>query len=253
MRHYLLFALLLLGSATSTATTLVAGCGGSIPPYVIPQNDRGMALDILRQALATQGYQLNFRYASNEQLTTSFNAGELDIACISNATVSPSAYFSSQPLMVLHNIAISLNDDNLTLDNMAQLSKYRINAFNYATRFLPAEYAAAVASSPEYKESSEQIQQIYALFHRQTQVIVLDQTIFRYFLSQVRRKNPNDQALQLSYRYHNLFAPNYYYAAFHSAAIRDAFDEGLRILKDSGDYEKLMAGYERMLAGYLFR
>ncbi|WP_430460614.1 substrate-binding periplasmic protein [Thalassolituus sp. LLYu03] len=253
MRKTLLLLATLLLPGFASATTLIAGCGNSIPPYVLPQNDRGMALDVLRHALATQGYQLDFSYDSNANNVKAFNAGKIDITCISNSATSPDAYFSAQPLMVLHNMAISLAENGSGLASINDLSNYRVIGFNLAHKFLPAPYADAVSKSPEYKEEAEQIKQVEALFRGTTDVIVMDQTVFRYFLSKLRRSNPSDSSLRREYRYSNLFQPTYYYASFHSAAIRDAFDDGLKILKDSGDYEKLMAGYDKMLADYLFR
>lgn len=247
-----LLLLALFSAVTRADSTVVVGCGNSIPPYVIRQNDRGMMLDVLRQSLATQGYALQVRYHTNAEGVDAFNHGELDILCISNAAASPGAYFSAQPLMKFQNIAVSLAERNIDLSEISQLKHYRVNGFNYATRLLPRDYADSVALSPHYEEYADQREQVASLFDRHADVIILDQTIFRYFLSQLRRANPGDPSLSERYRYHNLFEPAYYYAAFHSESLRDAFDEGLTVIRESGEYHSMMDTYQKMLADYLF-
>lgn len=236
-----------------TADAVRVGCGGSIPPYVIRQNDRGIVLDILRRAMQTQNKTIDVRYDNNSNNVTAFNKGELDIACITSASASPDALFSRQPLIVFHNVAISLSSRKVSLSGISSLGDYRIDAFNLASRLLPGNFAAEAARSPAYRELAEQKKQVEALFRGDTDVIILEQTIFRYFLSQLRRNDPNNATYQQAYQYHDLFPPTYYYAAFHSKQLRDSFNMGMGILIDSGEQDKILQSYERLLADYLIR
>lgn len=236
-----------------SAESVRVGCGDSIPPYVIRQNERGIVLDILRRALQTQNKTINVSYNSNANNIAAFNKGELDIACITSTSASPGALFSRQPLIVFQNVAISLSKRNLSLTDIPSLGDYRITAFNLASQLLPDNFAAEAARSPAYKELAEQQKQVEALFNGQTDVIILEQTIFRYYLSQLRRNHPNSPVYQQQYQYHDLFEPTYYYAAFHSKQLRDAFDIGMEILIDSGEQDKILQRYERLLADYLIR
>ncbi len=233
------------------AEILVVGCNGYIPPYVIQQNDRGIILDILRAALSSQGYQLKISYGNNTDNVHAFNEGMLDVACISNVNASPEAYFSSQPLLEMQNLAVILDTPEVTINSVADLSRYRVSAFNNATHLLTAPYAAAVSRSPQYTEYSDQSRQVASLFSHQSDVLILDQTIFRYYLSQLRRLSPNDTRLHSQYRFRRLFDSYYYYIAFHSEAVRNAFDEGLRIIRENGDYQHIMESYQKLLADYL--
>ncbi len=242
-----------LSASAQSADSVRVGCGNSIPPYVIRQNDRGIVLDILRRALQTQNKTIDVRYDNNTNNVIAFNKGELDIACITSLTASPNALFSRQPLIVFHNIAISLSSRKVSLTDVSSLGNYSITAFNLASQLLPDNFAAEAARSPAYRELAEQQKQVEALFNGETDVIILEQTIFRYYLSQLRRNYPNNPVYQQPYQYHDLFTPTYYYAAFHSKQLRDAFDIGMDILIDSGEQDKILQSYERLLADYLIR
>ena len=71
MRVMLLFFFLLLSGAwlpLSAATVVQIGCSLSIPPYVIPNNDRGIMLDLLRRSLANADLTLQLEYNSNHKI-----------------------------------------------------------------------------------------------------------------------------------------------------------------------------------------
>ena len=249
----LLLLLLLSVTAPSYAETrLLVGCSLSVPPYVIRQNDRGITLDLMRRSLANAGLGMQMHYDSNAANIDSFNQGKLDALCITNATATPSAYFSTLPLMSFHNVAISLESSKAELKRMADLSNYRVQGFSMASRLLPVEFAAAVQQSPAYVEQADQMEQVRALFLGETDVVVMEQTIFRYFLSQLRRADPDNRAYHATYRYAELFEPTEYHAAFRSEHLRNRFDLGFRELQESGELQKIILSYEKLLADYLF-
>lgn len=244
---------LFLFSSHLWAESLVLGCGNSQPPYVIPQNDRGIALELMKRIMSAQGYQLSTQYDSTSILVKRFNNREIDILCVANPTVTPNAYFSTSPLMVFHNEAISLSKNNIELSSISQLSQYRVGAFNFARRLAPEPFADSVSKSPEYREYPLQEQQVADLYSGKVDVIIIDRMIFRYFLSKLRRANPGDQTLKAAFTSHPLFHPTRHYAAFHSEGIRDAFDMGMKDMHKSGEYDRVINSYEKLLSDYLFR
>lgn len=256
MRLLLWLSFLLLSGAwlpLSAATVVQIGCSLSIPPYVIPHNDRGIMLDLLRRSLANSGLSLHLEYNSNHSNADDFNQGRLDGLCITNRQATPTAFFASAPLVSFQNVAITLEERNLQLSNISDLGQYRVQAFSLARQLLPAEFAATVSAAPLYLEQGDQIEQVRALFAGETDVIVMEQTVFRYFLSQLRRQNPTGPAASKRYRYIILFPPTEYYPAFRTAALRDQFDQGFQQLHDSGEEQRIIQSYEQLLADYLFR
>lgn len=232
---------------------ILVGCSLSIPPYVIRQNDRGITLDLLRRSLANAGLEMRMRYDSNAANLEAFRRGELDALCITNAESTPTAYFSARPLMSFRNFAVTLEASDISLSGVADLSRYRVQGFSLASRLLPAEYAEAVAQSPDYREQADQMQQVRALFNGETDVIVMEQTIFRYFLSQLRRSEPDNPSYHAPHRYTELFPVTHYHAAFRSDSLRDRFDQGFLQLQQSGEQQQIINSYEQLLADYLFR
>lgn len=257
MKTILLFALLCTISVPSAALTpgqtVTIGCSLSVPPFIIHQNNRGITLDLLRQSLAYEGIRLQLQYASNEDNVRAFNAGEIDGLCIGNPDTSPAGHFSTLPLVTFHNVAISLFRNYISLNSIDDLSRYRVQGFSMARHFLPAGYASAVESSPHYEEQPDQAEQVRALFSGTTDVIVMERTTFRYFLSQLRRQDPANLSTHQAYRMAELFTPTTYHAAFRSADLRDRFDRGFRQLTDSGEAAQISSSYETLLADYLFQ
>ncbi len=232
---------------------VLVGCSLSVPPYVIRQNHRGITLDLLRQALAHTGLSMRMHYDSNEANVDAFNQGRLDALCITNRASTPNAFFSAQPLMTFRNVAISLESRDIGLVGMNDLSRYRVQGFSLASRLLPDDFSAAVAKAPSYVEQADQMEQVRALFRDETDVVVMEYTIFRYFLSQLRRAEPENRAYQQPYRHAELFRPTEYHAAFRSEVIRDRFDAGHRQLKASGEEQRITDAYQQLLDDYLFR
>ena len=75
--------------AESSQTQVNIGCTITAPPYVIKENNRGIILDIMREALANQGIETNFSYANNSQSVKDFSNGDLDALCMTRGTVAP--------------------------------------------------------------------------------------------------------------------------------------------------------------------
>jgi len=253
MYYRLLTYIVLLLPAHAGAQTLRLGCGNSLPPYVIEQNNRGIALELMRRAMETQGYELTYHYGSNRQLAEEFSQGELDVLCVSSPELSSSAYFSAEPLMILQNEAVSLQSSNIRLTDISQLSQYRLGSFILATKLLPYPFAEAARQSPHYHEYLDQQQQVADLYAGTLQVIIIDRMIFRYYMSRLRRSSPQDQRLKAALAFQSLFPSNPFNAAFHQPEIRDSFDRGIRQLRDSGEYGRIVQSYSRMLDDYLFQ
>ncbi len=256
MRVVLLFSFLLLSGVwlpLSAATVVQIGCSLSVPPYVIPNNDRGIILDLLRRSLANAGLSLNLQYSSNHQNANDFNQGKLDGLCRSNIQATPTAFFASAPLITFQNVAISLEERSLPLTTISDLQHYRVQGFSLARQLLPAEFGTAVSNAPLYLEQGDQIEQVRALFAGETDVIVMEKTVFRYFLSQLRRQNPTGPAAAKGYRYAELFPPTDYYSAFRTATLRNQFDQGFEQLRASGEDQRIIKSYEQLLDDYLFR
>lgn len=60
------------------ATPLKVGVSFAIPPYVIESNQRGIELDLLKEAFAGSGYEPSFEFLPLERTFRLFESGKLD-------------------------------------------------------------------------------------------------------------------------------------------------------------------------------
>jgi len=232
--------------------TITMGTGISMPPYVIAEANRGIAVDIFRAAMEEEGVKVEVDYNDNATLLDAFNDKALDVIFVANRETAPDTYFSDSPLVVFHNFAIALEQTDVKLEQIRDLRYYRIGAFRLASRLLPAPYGASADQSPDYREYSQQLEQVRGLFNKDREVLVMDQTIFRYYLSQLRRQNPGSGLYRQSYKYYDLFPKSRYFAVFHNEEYRDAFNRGMEKIRKSGRYERILRAYQALLSDYLF-
>ncbi|WP_157729750.1 substrate-binding periplasmic protein [Bacterioplanes sanyensis] len=241
---------MLLLSAPVAADSVVFAAGNSMPPYVIPGTQNGIALERVRAALTLQNLQLQVLFGSNSENLTAFQSGAADAILIAIKD-SPETYTSSQPIMTLRNVAISLKPR--TLQQISDLARYRVGAFSLASQLLPQPFAETVQRSPSYKEYPRQIEQVRALFANEQDVLIMERTIFRYFFSQLRQQDPANPVYQQPPIYYELFPHSRYFAGFRDPQLRDQFDLGLQQLQRQGDYDAIRTRYEQLMDDYLLR
>ena len=83
--------------------TITLGSGISMPPYVIADKDRGIAVDVFRAAMAEENIQVALRYGGNDEVLQAFMNKRVDGVFVGKPEQFPEAYFSALPLIVFHN------------------------------------------------------------------------------------------------------------------------------------------------------
>jgi polar amino acid transport system substrate-binding protein len=184
------------------------GTSLSIPPYVITHNNSGITLDLTREALAVSGLDSDVHYGSNAQNIDDFNQGKLNALLVTQPQLTPNAFFSSEPVMIFHNVVITLKRADHNIEKVSDLAGLRIGAFSLAKQLLPKPFAISVDLAPSYSEYTQQIEQVESLYNGDRDVIIMDRLIFRYYLSKLRHKNPPDVRYQASYTAVELFEPS---------------------------------------------
>lgn len=235
-----LFLFCLSMSAFSQATNMIElTVGLTKPPFVIendPKNS-GIQLELIKAIFAEEKQTVRFSHMS---LVRSFASTE---KWHSDGIITlPSGYqhenvFVSAPYISYQNVIISLKENDLSINTLADLKGKKIIAFQTARKFLGAEFAKAVEEA-EYREIAAQMRQIRMLFAKRTQLLVLDINIFKHFL----HNNP-DKKYTKPYDVHQLFAPKMYSAGFKSELNRDQFNRGLKKIKANGKYQQILDKY----------
>jgi len=148
--------------------------------------------------------------------------------------------YTSKPYITFENVAVTLTDKNITLNNPFDLQGYSVVAFQNAKKFIGGDYQTAVPNMINYREFHEQKKQVYMLFGGRTDVIVLDINILKYAL-----KSSDDPILNKPYKMHNIFEKRHYAAGFKSKEIQEAFDRGIKLIKEDGTYQRILDKYKK--------
>ena len=161
--------------------------GWNKPPYVIEKDNSGFEIDMLRSIFKNMGHELNVFYTPVGRSSGLLKKGVVDVGM----TISPRADISpavlSSSYVTYHNVAISLKGRGISINEISQLSKYSVIAFQNASVYLGEEYLTAVDNSVFYIELPDQSKQVAMLLLGRTDVVVMDINIFNY-LSKINIK-----------------------------------------------------------------
>lgn len=122
---------------------------------------------------------------------------------------------------------------------MEDLSKYSIIAFLGAKNNFGEKFLNTVNKNKKYREVSNQEGQVASLFNKRVDLILIDRYIFNYYFNNSILKFDRE----LDYIIYDIFEKTPYSIAFKNINIRDNFNEGLRIIKENGDYDSIIENY----------
>jgi polar amino acid transport system substrate-binding protein len=225
------------------AKELKMAIGLSLPPYIIAENNTGLELDMVRQALASKGYTLDPEYVPFARVPQTLEHGLADAAMTVNGAMGLHAAYFSDTYITYQNVAVTLKSNHITINSIGDLLALKIIAFQGAAKILGPKFGEAAKASPEYVEMADQDRQVAMLFANRTDVFIGDINIFKYYREQVKLTGLQDTSAEVDV--HRIFPPTPYSVAFKDPAVRDDFNNGLRGLKASGEYETIIKKYIR--------
>lgn len=240
----MLFAFLLAAAAVPAAARAESVTIGfaPVPPYVVEKPDgsvSGLEHDLVAGAMKLAGLSFVPRIVPFGRLPEDFRRGVLPAYARANAAVGLNGCLSDT-LLVFRNIAMSLAEKNLPIDNVGDLVRYSVLAFQNAHRVLGPEMAIVSAGNLRYQEVANQTLQIRGLFSGRAEVIVGER---RILLALMRAPDIGvDTAKPV--REHLLFQPTDYGVAFRDDRHCRAFNGGLAKLRSSGEYDRILRRYD---------
>lgn len=208
------------------------------PPFIIEENGSGMQLDIMRAALASKGYQVNFLHLPLGRSITAYQRLNADGVITLLSDYEHPGMYLSKPYIVYQNVAVSLAENDFKIGSVNDLSGKSVAAFQHAKKFLGKQYRDTVSYSVSYREIAEQKKQIEMLFLRQAEVIILDLNIFKHFI-----KTSNDRRFNKAFNIHYIFNERNYSAGFRNETIAKDFDAAIAELKANGSYQEILDNY----------
>lgn len=230
---------LLVGSAAAEA--IKVGFGVDRPPYVIEKKQSGIEVEIVERAAEKAGLQVIPVFANHERTQRMLSHGELMAETSMQPTADNRDLFFSAAYIEYQDCAFALSARKLVVGSIADMGKYSVSAFQLAQQDLGAEYQSMVAANPSYHEYADEQFRTLLLFSGRTDLLVGDKYIFEYFrrkIPEVSRVN-NHQPVTV----YPLWAPVPFYVRFARADLRNRFDQGLRLLRQTGEYQAIFKKY----------
>lgn len=244
MRRLVVLLLTLLSPLPAHAADVVMAVGRSLPPYVIVDEWRGLEYDVVREALALEGHTITPKFMAFARVVKELEAGLVDAAMTMRSDSGIKAHYSDSHV-TYRNFVITLAKNNLTVTKVEDLANRSVVAFQNASLYLGPAYKAMADANPRYREEARQMVQPTLLFLDRIDAVVADRFIFGWFAndSEVKAKVDTTQTL----RFHPIFPPTDYHVAFRDPALRDSFNRGLRKLRDTGTYGRIVDRYSTYL------
>jgi polar amino acid transport system substrate-binding protein len=224
--------------AETDPKTLRLITSSSIPPYVIIEENRGIVTDLMREALALKNYDINLNYSTNKRLMAELKSRRVDGAFNFPPGKIPGFYYS-EPIVSYQNVAIALSENNFDIKDISDLAGKSIIAFQNSALFLGPEYKKMSDDNPRHEEVSKQRSQLFMLFMQRTDVIVMEINIFFYYLQEIQQLT----GIHHPFTIFPIFPKAPRFAVFSSEKVRDDFNDGLKMLKKSGQYHIIFHRY----------
>ena len=222
----------------SEAKEINLAVGFSVAPYIIQESDSGIELDIIREALAYKGHSMKATYLPFIEIDRAMIDNNADAIATVEEKIGIDGHFSDH-VITYTNYAISLASKGLSINSITDLADKSVTSFQLSTKYLGSEFAEMAKSNPRFREKEEHTLRIKLLFDGRIEVVIIDDNIFKYYSKEVADKTDISQLVTM----HDVFPKNKYKVIFKDAAIRDDFNEGLKHLRESGQYQKVFDKY----------
>ena len=224
---------------SAQAKELVVITGLDKPPYVISNQNGGYEIELVRQVLATLGYDISLLYVPYGRTYDTMRSEKADIALTLNTKSGVPAELLSQPYVTYQNVAISLKKNNIMLTQLSDFRLFSVIGFQSASKVLGDVFAQAVKKNLFYLELPEQRRQVEMLLLGSVDIVVMDVNIFNYFSRAIKGTNQMDEVTVYAF-----FPPSQYSAAIKNTKLRENFNAAMASFKLSADYRQLRQKYD---------
>ncbi len=216
------------------------GMQDDIAPFVMPDRHGGLMVDVLRDAMATQGFVADFIYLPQKRTEGALRSGLVDVFTGGKPTMALPGVIGHWPVTSFNNQAITRRATLPRLDSVSDLSRYRVTAFSGAATMLGQAYRDAVQHNSRYSEPLTLQSPLLVL--KQVDVVISQKDIFHYYLDRQSYLRDGDFDLV----YHDILGkPNEYWFVFRTAEQRDTFERGIAALYKSGDIDRIFERYNK--------
>jgi ABC-type amino acid transport substrate-binding protein len=177
----------------------------------------------------------------NNRIARELSLGRLDAAANINTLDQVKKGYLSQPVFRYSDVAVSLKNKNVTLNNISELSRYSVASFQGATEFFGEQFKNTVTKNPHYYEHLHMDALLMQLAKNRVDVVIMDTNIVAYYLEH----NLKDEIHLKDLNFHYLFPipTSHSFMAFTDQQLRDDFDKALLRIKETGEFEAVYNAY----------
>ncbi len=212
------------------------------PPFVFGQNMlKGIEPDILTEAFKIMGYKINSIRMTKNRLETIL-LKDTDIDAVSTISPNSSKLFYSDDFTTYENYVITRKKDNLHIDNLNDLKYIKFVSWKDAYNDLGEKFYKLFnprdgTNKNSYNDTYTQSDDVKLFFSGKVNAIIIDKTIFHWYKDLYHNNE--------EYTFHKIFPKKRIYpVSFKSKKLRDIFNKGLKKLKVSGEYNKIIEFYQ---------
>ena len=222
------------------AEALTMTFGASIPPYAFPDTGRGIEVDIIREALAVSGIELEPVFVPARRIAFEFIQGKVDAASKDQGE-DLTAYggIYGDVSVQFQDVIFTLEERDRVISEPADLQGLRVVAFQNAAKHY-SDWLSSLEGSANYTETADQSLQVKMLHRGRADAIVADLNIVQYLTKLVAEEGKIEiKPVKTT----NFADPWGYRPAFRTEELRDKFNAGLKTLIDSGRYQEIVDRY----------
>jgi len=211
------------------------------PPFIDPQNPKeGLSLEVARAAYNTQGYDVKHDYQPWARAMKDLKAGKIDIIVNTWMTEERKAFLMYSDHYTVNEVKfIKLKNDNFEYNGMKSLTGKNvgiIRGYGYGDEFTNA-------TNFKKQEVSNLLINVNKLIAGRINLTLEDEIVARVIIAQkdsqlLEKISFTENSLSKKYMYitSGLANPN------HKKYI-EAFNKGLKIIKENGTYDQIMKSY----------
>jgi len=236
----LVLILALLNPAKSYASRLILATDDG-PPHMIKETDGGIDIDIVKQVLNQVGHQVDTIYVPLERAKMMVSEQKADVFIPTFYQPDNDNIYLSDAVIEYKPMVFSLKSKGIVYEKISDLQNLSVVTFQGASGYFGEEFAK-LSSKSNYQELHDMSKFPELLLKERYDVVILDFYIFYYFL----KKQLEKSTAQYAYKEITSFAlvPEVKaYAGFSDKALRDKFNQQLKVFKEAKNDLKIVEYY----------
>lgn len=189
----------------------------------------GIEYQLVSRIFSRAGFAVDYELHSYSRLLKQFSDKKLDCASPVAIVVEGASY--TEAYLPFQDVAVSLQADQLQINQLTDLRDTRIVAYQQAEQVLGPAFSATIANA-SYLELAERELQLELLFSGRVDLVIGERRVLHYLAATL--------APQHHLTTHALFAGQAYPAACWQSELTKVFNQGLAQLQQSGEYQQLL-------------